>query len=74
MSISDKIQYIKLKDELSFSEFQMYVFLRVPELVDSYSNQTLQYTRTRLRPYLYDMEWYNAYVGHAQEGKEMWKE
>lgn len=56
MNMSDKIDYIKLKDTLSFSDFQIYVFLRVQVVTDSYMSHSLQFTRTVLRPYLYDID------------------
>lgn len=75
MNITDNVEYIKLKDALSFSEFQMlYVFLRVETIVDSYMSSSLQTTRNLVLPYLCDMEWYNAYIAHVQGGKEVWKQ
>lgn len=74
MNISDKNEYIRLKDTLTFSEFQMYIFLRVQNCINAYMSRGIQFTRMLITPYVYDMNWYNAYVAHVQAGKEIWKE
>lgn len=71
--VRNKNEYMRLKDTLAFSDFQMYVFLRVPNIVSSYFEHSLQYTRTYMRPYMYDTGWYNRYVNHVLQRKQIWE-
>lgn len=52
----------------------MYVFLCVYELVKAYESSSIQYARTKIRRYLYNMDLYNAYIEHVTQGKEVWKQ
>lgn len=74
MNISDRKEYDDLKTSLTLSDFEMFVFLRVQYLIDSYMKYGLQHTRSKLSPYVHDMHWYEMYRGHAEGSKDIWKE
>lgn len=74
MHLADKKDFIDLKEALSFSDFQMFIFLRVYELIKAYEAHTIVSTRRLITKYDMNMEWHDAFIEHVQGGKEVWKQ
>lgn len=63
-----------MKEALNFSDFQMYIFLRVEELINNFQQYTIVGTRRLMSKYDINMSWHDAFIKHVQGGKVVWKE
>lgn len=71
MHLRTNKDYIDLKEQLHYSDFQMYIFLRVYELITAYDSTTLQAARLEIRKYLMDMDWHNAFIEHVHNNNKL---